>query len=84
MIELLALAVVGVAWLLPTIIAASRGMPNVGSVAVVDILLGWTVIGWIVALAMACGSRPRALPYWPTAHQLGLDGRCITPGHWHT
>ena len=43
-------------YLLPMIIAISRKLPNVGSVVVINILLGWTVIGWIVALAMSLGS----------------------------
>lgn len=40
-------------YLAPAIAARYRGVPNAGSVAVVNVLLGWTVIGWIVALAMA-------------------------------
>jgi hypothetical protein len=45
-------------YLLPTIIAVSRKVANVGSVAVINVLLGWTFIGWVVALAMAARSRP--------------------------
>lgn len=63
MIELLFLMVMTAMWLLPTIVAASRGMPNVGAVAVVDVLLSWTIIGWIVALAMACGAKPQRRPW---------------------
>jgi hypothetical protein len=40
-------------YLLPTIIASSRHVRNVGSVAVINLFLGWTLIGWVVALAMA-------------------------------
>ena len=47
-----------VAYWVPTIVAVIRHVPNAGSVAVVDGLLGWTVIGWVVALAMACRSKP--------------------------
>ncbi len=44
----------------PLIIAVVRKLPNTGSVAVINILLGWTIVGWVVALAMACGSgQPR-------------------------
>lgn len=43
---------------LPTIVALYRGMTNTGSVFVVNLFLGWTVIGWIVALAMAAGTAP--------------------------
>ena len=47
-------------YFVPTIIAASRHLPNIGSVAVINVFLGWTFVGWIVALAMACGSgEPR-------------------------
>ena len=43
-------------YFLPTGIAILRHVPNVGSVAVVNTFLGWTFIGWIVALAMAARS----------------------------
>jgi hypothetical protein len=43
-------------YLIPTIIAVSKKMPNVGSIIVINVFLGWTFVGWIVALAMACGS----------------------------
>lgn len=56
----MAAVVVIAIYLLPTIIAVGRKMPNTGSIVVIDILLGWTVVGWIVALAMASGdSSPR-------------------------
>lgn len=42
----------------PTIIAWGRHHQT-GMVAVIDIFLGWTVIGWVVALAIACGDRKR-------------------------
>lgn len=47
-----------VLYFLPAIIALVRKVPNRGSVIVVDLLLAWTVIGWIAALAMACRSKP--------------------------
>lgn len=37
----------------PTMIAFDRGVPSPWSVAVINTLLGWTLIGWAVALAMA-------------------------------
>ena len=42
----------------PSITAAVRRVPNTGSVIVVNLFAGWTVVGWIVALAMACRSIP--------------------------
>jgi hypothetical protein len=39
---------------LPTIIAVARKVTNQGSVLVINFFLGWTFVGWVVALAMAC------------------------------
>lgn len=46
------------AYFFPSIIAGARGVPNFGSVVVVNIFLGWTLIGWVVAMAMAARSTP--------------------------
>jgi Superinfection immunity protein len=40
-------------YFIPTIVAVGRKVRNVGSVVVVNLFFGWTVIGWVVALAMA-------------------------------
>ena len=40
---------------LPSIAAVLRGRNNPGSVIVVNLFLGVTGIGWVVALAMAFG-----------------------------
>lgn len=42
-------------YLIPTWIAWARHH-NVGGVAIVNVLLGWSVIGWVIALVMACGN----------------------------
>ncbi|WP_208103652.1 superinfection immunity protein [Mycolicibacterium sp. CBMA 226] len=44
-------------YLIPTMVAANRKVPNVGSVIVINLFLGWTFVGWVVALAMAMRSR---------------------------
>ena len=79
-------------YFLPLIIAASRHVPNVGSVAVINIFLGWTFIGWIIALAMACRTAPPvhqvsvyAQPasqqvQWPQAH---APNPSYPPAGWH-
>jgi hypothetical protein len=41
-------------YFVPTIVAVVRKVTNQGSVAVINLFLGWTIIGWIVSLAMAC------------------------------
>ena len=49
---LIILAVVAVVvYMLPAIIALLRGHHKVGSIFVVNLLLGWTIIGWVAALA---------------------------------
>ena len=34
-----------------------RGKSNSGAVGWINLLLGWSVIGWIIALVMACGAH---------------------------
>jgi len=41
-------------YVLPTIIAVARGKRNILGIVLVNILLGWTFVGWIVALVWAC------------------------------
>lgn len=40
-------------YIVPTIVALSRKVTNRGSVAIINIFLGWTFVGWVIALAMA-------------------------------
>ena len=55
------------AYWVPTIVVLARHAPNVAQVAVVNLLLGWTGIGWIVALVMALKPVP---PRYPPLHLL--------------
>jgi peptidoglycan/LPS O-acetylase OafA/YrhL len=41
-------------YLLPTIIVIARRKKNVLGPILVNVLLGWTFVGWIVALVWAC------------------------------
>ncbi|MFL6134384.1 MAG: superinfection immunity protein [Nocardioidaceae bacterium] len=41
-------------YMLPWAVAASRGKSNSWAVGLVNFLLGWTLIGWVAALIMAC------------------------------
>jgi len=43
-------------YFVPAVIAAHRHHPQQGPIIIVDIFLGWTLIGWVVALAWACSS----------------------------
>jgi len=40
-------------YMLPTIVGSLRKKKNIGAIAVLNFFLGWTVIGWIVALMWA-------------------------------
>ena len=55
MIVILLLFGIGL-YFLPTIVAFSRHAPSPGSVAVINVFLGWTFIGWVFALIMAARS----------------------------
>jgi hypothetical protein len=73
-ILLVILVVGGAFYFLPTIIAMLRKVPNIGSVVVINLFLGWTFIGWIVALAMACRSQA------PSTVFFGQVGSPVQPG----
>jgi hypothetical protein len=51
---LLILAAVFLLYFLPSFIAASRGHQNIGIILALNLTLGWTILGWIGALAWAC------------------------------
>lgn len=65
------LAVVLGLYFLPTIIAHQRGVTNLGPIAVINIFLGWTLVGWVVALAMAFRDVPA------TAKTMKADGFAV-------
>jgi hypothetical protein len=43
-------------YFLPTAIAASRKRHNTGAIFVLNLLLGWSLIGWVVSLVWAVSS----------------------------
>jgi|GEM_PF-2835567 hypothetical protein len=47
------LAILTAGYMLPWAIAAVRNLRTHVSVGLVDLLLGWTLVGWIVALVMS-------------------------------
>ncbi len=49
-------------YFLPASIAVLRGHPQVVPICILDFFLGWTVIGWLVALFWATRSFPAAQP----------------------
>lgn len=44
-------------YFLPFVIAKIRGLPNRASIFALNLFLGWTLIGWVVAGALATASN---------------------------
>lgn len=55
-------AVGTVFYMLPWAVAVTRGKSNQWAIALLNLLLGWTVIGWVIALVMACGAHQQRTP----------------------
>lgn len=51
---LLIVAVMVIVYFLPTILAANKVHKNMGAIAALNILAGWTFLGWLIALIWAC------------------------------
>lgn len=49
-------------YMLPWAIAEQRRMPNNVAIALLNLLLGWTIVGWFAALFMACGNANQVAP----------------------
>ena len=64
-------------YFLPTIVAVVAQRRNAPMVAIVNTLLGWSFVGWIVALVMAAARDPephviyvdRTAPYAPITYE---------------
>jgi hypothetical protein len=51
-------------YFLPAIIAAARHTHNSTGILLLNLFLGWTMVGWFVALLMAIFSTPYCVPYY--------------------
>ncbi len=65
-------------YLLPSLIATSRQKRNAGAIFLLNLLLGWTVLGWVIALVWSAlheekraeaekftvSPEGRRLPWW--------------------
>lgn len=49
-------------YFIPSMVAFDRNIPNRNSVLVINLLLGWTLLGWVAALAMAVSGERRKAP----------------------
>lgn len=65
--ELMLLVGALVVYMLPSIIASIRKAGHDGAILMINLLFGWTVLGWIAALIWAVVEKPRK-PYEPVIH----------------
>ncbi len=49
--------VVIAAYFLPAVIALGRNHPNGIAISIVNLFLGWTLIGWVVAMAWSVSAE---------------------------
>ena len=68
-------ALVGL-YMLPTIVAVLNRHRHDMSVCLLNVLLGWTLLGWIIALVWGAASQPRAAgdrrsPRWLALLRIG-------------
>lgn len=54
----------GALYFLPAIIAALRHTHNATGILLLNLFLGWTLVGWFVALVMAICSTPYCACYY--------------------
>ena len=61
-------------YLLPTGIAVGRKRSNTGSIFVLNFFLGWTLVGWVIALIWAVAEDAKKslqVPVMPVTHSAG-------------
>jgi Superinfection immunity protein len=57
-------AILTLGYMLPWAIAATRGKINSGAIFWLNLLLGWTVVGWIIALVMSFSAHQAVASRW--------------------
>ena len=56
MVMLVVVIVVGLVYFAPFIIGKTRGVAHVDGLFAINLVFGWSIIGWVVAMAMALRS----------------------------
>ena len=78
------LTVFTLGYFLPWAIAASRGKSNSLAVALLNLFAGWTLIGWIIALVMACGGHQPMYAPITVVTQATVAAAATTPAGWYS
>lgn len=55
-------------YFVPSLVAAGRKHPNSTAIGVLNLMVGWTILGWVVALVWSCTS-----PALPATSDRALD-----------
>ena len=53
------MGVLGAAYFVPTFVAIVQKRANLQTIFLLNLVLGWTIVGWVVALIWAVGPRER-------------------------
>lgn len=54
------LAVMVIVYFIPTFIGSIRNHPNAVAITLLNLFLGWTLIGWVAALVWSVLAKPAA------------------------
>lgn len=64
--ELFLICIVLVLYFTPTLVARARYKRNAAAITVLNVFLGWTLIGWVIALVWACTVDQQPVDTGPT------------------
>ena len=79
------ITVITIGYMLPWAIAATRGRSNQAAIGLISFLLGWTFVGWIVALVMACQAHQVVRPGSHVAVMaVNVSQPATTPAGWYS
>jgi hypothetical protein len=66
---LIVLLIVAALYFLPALIASGRHHHQAAAIWVLNLLLGWTGVGWCAAAVWSCTATPAAQPMAQPPHQ---------------
>ncbi len=79
-----AAALLLVVYLVPFAVAEAYGHRHRYAVLALNMLTGWTGVGWVAALVWALRARPRPAPPPPQLYVVGQPPPVELPGFWRT
>jgi hypothetical protein len=64
-------------YFLPTVLALCRGHLSTFAIFLLNLLLGWTLLGWIIALIWSCTGYTAANYYYRGPQMIDPQGRIV-------